>query len=451
MTAIDQLFARLKSEGRKAFMPFITAGDPSVVFTCKVLQLLDRLGCSMAEVGIPYSDPIADGPVIQASYTRALNHKVKLAEIFQATTSVKETLSMPLVSMVSYAIIHRVGPEKYIDDAIQAGFSGAIVPDLLVEESTALSKRCKERDFNLIQLVTPTTPQERALRIAEQSSGFLYFVSVTGITGERSELPPDLVDRVSWLRERSALPICIGFGISRPEHVKLLAPVSDGVIVGSAIVRMMENAGTYSFLFKHRIATMKTYLRMTAVATLLCAPFLGCQPAANGTASTATTKSPAPSDNKDTTAENKETPDSQVEKKEENGNMAKDETKKTPGKEPDVITVQHCLIGFQGSVPGKPISRTKEEAKELAERLLKLLKDGDKFEEIINQFTDDSPPGIYKMTNNGVRQIPGAYPRGGMVPAFGDTGFPLQVGEYGLAEHDSMKSPYGWHIVKRIE
>ena len=196
---------------------------------------------------------------------------------------------------------------------------------------------------------------------------------------------------------------------------------------------------------------MKTYLRMTAVATLLFAPILGCQPAANGTASTATTKSPAPLDNKDTTAENKVTPDSQVEKKEENGNMAKEETKKTPGKEPDVIKVQHCLIGFQGSVPGKPISRTKEEAKELAERLLKLLKDGDKFEEIINQFTDDSPPGIYKMTNNGVRQIPGAYPRGGMVPAFGDTGFPLQVGEYGLAEHDSMKSPYGWHIVKRIE
>lgn len=244
MTAIDQLFVRLRTEGRKAFMPFITAGDPSVAFTCKVLQLLDRLGCSMAEVGIPYSDPIADGPVIQASYTRALNHKVKLAEIFDGTASVKKSLSMPLVSMVSYAIIHRVGPEKYIDDAIEAGFSGAIVPDLLVEESVTLSKRCKERDFNLIQLVTPTTPQERALRIAEQSSGFLYFVSVTGITGERTELPPDLVDRVSWLRERSALPICIGFGISRPEHVKLLAPVSDGVIVGSAIVRMMENAGT---------------------------------------------------------------------------------------------------------------------------------------------------------------------------------------------------------------
>ena len=243
MTAIDQLFARLRAEGGKAFMPFITAGDPSVAFTCKVLQLLDRLGCSMAEVGIPYSDPIADGPVIQASYTRALQNKVKLAEIFEGTASLKKSLSMPLVSMVSYANIHRVGPEKYLDDAIKAGFCGAIVPDLLVEESSALSALCKQRDFNLIQLVTPTTPQERALRIAEQSSGFLYFVSVTGITGERTELPTDLVDRVSWLRERTPLPICIGFGISRPEHVKLLAPVSDGVIVGSAIVRMMENAG----------------------------------------------------------------------------------------------------------------------------------------------------------------------------------------------------------------
>jgi hypothetical protein len=143
--------------------------------------------------------------------------------------------------------------------------------------------------------------------------------------------------------------------------------------------------------------------------------------------------------------------DSQIEKKDETANMAKKESNAPAGKEPDVITVQHCLIGFSGSVPGKPITRTKEEAKELAERLLKRLEDGDKFGEIINQFTDDSPPGIYKMTNNGARQVPGAYPRGQMVPAFGDTGFPLQVGEYGLAPFDEAKSPYGWHIVKRIE
>ena len=242
MTSIDELFMRLKKEGRKAFMPFITAADPNLGFTGRLLSKLDQMGCSMAEVGIPYSDPIADGPVIQASYTRALGTKVKLHEIFQQVALQKPKLSMPLVAMVSYAIIHRQGPERFVDDAIASGFAGAIVPDLLVEESSGLAKICTAKNFNLIQLVTPTTPRERALKIAELSSGFLYFVSVTGITGERTELPADLVDRVSWLRERTPLPICIGFGISKPEHVRLLAPVSDGLIVGSAIVRLIEQA-----------------------------------------------------------------------------------------------------------------------------------------------------------------------------------------------------------------
>lgn len=242
MTAIDDLFVGLKAQGKKALMPFITAADPSLGFTRQVLRKLDQLGCSMAEVGIPYSDPIADGPVIQASYTRALGTKVKLRDILTQIALERPSLAMPLVSMVSYAIIHRQGPEHFVDEAMAAGFAGAIVPDLLVEESGALAKICRTKQFNLIQLVTPTTPRERALKIAEQSSGFLYFVSVTGITGERTELPPDLVERVSWLRDRTPLPICIGFGISKPEHVRLLAPVSDGLIVGSAIVRLMEQA-----------------------------------------------------------------------------------------------------------------------------------------------------------------------------------------------------------------
>ncbi len=242
MTAIDDLFVRLKADGRKAFMPFVTAGDPNTPFTGRLLETLDRLGCSMAEVGIPYSDPIADGPVIQASYTRALQSKVKLADIFSNVQSVRASLSMPLVCMVSYAIIHRQGMERFVAAAKQAGFEGAIVPDLLVEESQALAKICAAHQFNLIQLVTPTTPPERALRIAERSTGFLYFVSVTGITGERTELPSGLVDRVGWLRERVGLPICIGFGVSKPEHIRLLSPVCDGLIVGSAIVRLLESA-----------------------------------------------------------------------------------------------------------------------------------------------------------------------------------------------------------------
>jgi tryptophan synthase alpha chain len=248
MSTIDDLFTRLRSAKRKALMPFITAGDPDVDFTAELLAELMRRGASMCELGIPYSDPIADGPVIQASYTRALAAKVKLAAIFDmlARTTPKltmPTLTMPVVTMVSYAIVYRHGLARYVDDAQQAGAAGAIVPDLLVEESAELVKICRERDFSLIQLVTPTTPRERAIRVAENSTGFLYYVSVTGITGERTQLPESLLENVAWLRERAALPICIGFGISKPEHVRLLAPVADGLIVGSAIVRRIAEVG----------------------------------------------------------------------------------------------------------------------------------------------------------------------------------------------------------------
>ena len=240
MSAIDLCFARLRAEGKKAFLPFLTAGDPSLAMTARVLEVLQECGAAMAEVGIPYSDPIADGPVIQASYTRALDAGITLQNILDTITDVSNRLTMPLVSMVSYSIIQRVGAEKYISKAQAAGFAGAIVPDLLVEEADSLRALCRKNDFSLIHLVTPTTPSERMLRIAESSSGFLYFVSLTGITGERNELPPDLIDKVSWLRERTELPICIGFGISQVEHVKLLAPVADGLIVGSALVRRLN-------------------------------------------------------------------------------------------------------------------------------------------------------------------------------------------------------------------
>jgi tryptophan synthase alpha chain len=242
MSAIDDLFANLRQSGRKAFMPFVTAGDPDLDFTAEVIRELDRRGCSMCEVGIPYSDPIADGPVIQASYTRALAKNIKLADILAMLKQVSAKISMPLVTMVSYAIVYRHGLEQYVNDAKAAGVAGAIVPDLLVEEADALSAVCQAADFNLIQLVTPTTPRERAMRIATSSTGFLYYVSVTGITGERTELPASLLDNVAWLRTQTDRPICIGFGISQPEHVKRLAPVADGLIVGSALVRRIAEA-----------------------------------------------------------------------------------------------------------------------------------------------------------------------------------------------------------------
>ena len=224
-------------------MPFITAGDPDIAFTEALLKELASRGCHLCELGIPYSDPIADGPVIQASYQRALAKQIKLADILAMAKRTVAPLPCPVVSMVSYAIIYRLGLARYVADAKAAGIAGAIVPDLLVEEADELATICQQEDFSLIQLVTPTTPRERALRIAELSSGFLYYVSVTGITGERTQLPPDLVENVGWLRSRTPLPLCIGFGISTPEHVKLLAPVADGLIVGSGIVRRIAAAG----------------------------------------------------------------------------------------------------------------------------------------------------------------------------------------------------------------
>jgi tryptophan synthase alpha chain len=244
MSHIDLLFEQLRKTGRKAFMPFVTAGDPDLGFTADVLRELVARGANMCELGIPYSDPVADGPVIQASYTRALDKQLKLAAILDMLTQLTPQLAAPVVTMTSYAIIFRHGLEAYVRDAKAAGVAGAIVPDLPVEEAGPLAAVCQREDFSLIQLITPTTPRERARRIADHTTGFIYYVSVTGITGERTELPPEILDNVAWLRTQTPLPICIGFGVSRPEHVRMLAPVADGLIVGSAIVRRVAETAT---------------------------------------------------------------------------------------------------------------------------------------------------------------------------------------------------------------
>jgi len=264
MSAVDQMFAALRSAGRKALLPFVTAGDPDLAFTADLLREVVRGGGNLCELGIPYSDPIADGPVIQASYTRALAHRLKVHDILEMAKQTTPTLGAPMVTMVSYAILHKYGPERYIAESQNAGISGAIVPDLLVEEAPALAAICRRADFSLIQLVTPTTSSERAIRIAESSTGFLYYVSVTGITGERRDLPPDLVERVGWLRQRTPLPVCIGFGISEPEHVRMLAPVADGLIVGSAIVRRIADTGQRSRA--EVLADVGQYVRSLAAA-----------------------------------------------------------------------------------------------------------------------------------------------------------------------------------------
>ncbi|MGE3806257.1 MAG: tryptophan synthase subunit alpha [Gemmataceae bacterium] len=244
MNLIDSLFTDLRQQGQRAFMPFLTAGDPDLETTELLVRTVVERGANLIEIGFPYSDPIADGAVIQASYTRALERGLHIDQIFDCVSRLQQHPAIqgkvPLVAMVSYSLVHRRGPAAFVERAQTAGFSGAIVPDLPVEETEALSAIAKARDFKLILLVTPTTPRERAVRIAATATGFLYCVSVTGITGERDKIPEQLRDQLAWLRQQTPLPLCVGFGVSKPEHVKMLREIADGVIVGSALVRKLE-------------------------------------------------------------------------------------------------------------------------------------------------------------------------------------------------------------------
>jgi tryptophan synthase alpha chain len=238
---ISETFAILKAENRMAFMPFITAGDPDLETTALTIRELASRGVDLIEIGFPYSDPIADGPVIQASYTRALGKSFQVSKLFETIGQVTKSGAAlpPLVGMVAYAIIFRMGAETFAKAARDAGFSGLIVPDLPADEAADMAALSARYDLDLIQLIAPTTTQERTRRILEIARGFIYCISIAGTTGVRAQLPAELRDQLKWLRTQTELPLAVGFGVSRPEQVDELRGLADGVIVGSAIVRQM--------------------------------------------------------------------------------------------------------------------------------------------------------------------------------------------------------------------
>lgn len=246
MNPIDATFVRLRAAGRKAFMPFLPAGDPDLATTRQLLPAVAGAGADLIEVGFPFSDPIADGPVIQASYTRALRNKLTLDGIFGTLCEVTTApgWATPVVAMASYSLIHKRGPAAFLTAAKAAGLSGAVVPDLPVEEAEELAKQCADADFKLILLVTPTTAPERAEKIVKACGGFVYVVSVVGITGARAAVSGQVADLVKRLRALTDLPLCIGFGVSTPEQVREMAALADGVIVGSALVKKLEQPET---------------------------------------------------------------------------------------------------------------------------------------------------------------------------------------------------------------
>lgn len=241
MNRIDSIFKQLSSRGGKALMPFVTAGDGGVGVLRDMIPAMERGGASICEIGIPFSDPIADGPVIQASMTRALDAGVKVEQVFDAVAKARPNTEMGLVAMVSYSIVYRIGLAQFVQDAAKAGFDGFIFPDLPLEESQDARDAAADAGLILSMLIAPTTPIERAQKIAAASTGFAYVVSRGGITGESRSLPPDLPDRLAKLREVTEAPMSVGFGISTPEQVREVVAVADAAIVGSALVRRLHD------------------------------------------------------------------------------------------------------------------------------------------------------------------------------------------------------------------
>jgi tryptophan synthase alpha chain len=240
MTRIEKRFARLKSEGRKAFIPYLTAGDPSLDLTEQLILALEKAGADVIELGVPFSDPIADGPVIQRATERGLRGGVTLHKVLELGGNVRKKSEIPLVLFSYYNPLLNHGLEKLSKDAAEAGFDGVLASDLTVEESGAFVRAMQGGGLNTVFLVAPTSSPERVKKIAAVSTGFLYAVSRTGVTGEQQELAGDLKQFLQSLRGYTKLPIAVGFGISRPEHVRAVWQEADGAIVGSSIVKEVE-------------------------------------------------------------------------------------------------------------------------------------------------------------------------------------------------------------------
>ena len=235
---IKKGFDELRKRGVKAFIPYVMCGDPTLEKTEEMVRILEEAGADMIELGVPFSDPLADGPVIQAAATRALAAGVNLRTAIDFVGRIRQRTGLPLILMTYYNPVFRYGLESFSVDAARAGVDGVIVPDLPVEEAGGLIKSARRHGMDTIFLAAPTSGEERLKKVARASRGFIYFVSMTGITGARLEVSGGLSASVSKLREFSGgRPVAVGFGVSTPEEAAMVAGLADGVIVGSAIVK----------------------------------------------------------------------------------------------------------------------------------------------------------------------------------------------------------------------
>jgi tryptophan synthase alpha chain len=244
MNRIEKKFQELKRSGKKAFIAFITAGYPSLNITEKLILEFDRIGVDIIELGVPFSDPLADGPIIQDASQQALKKGTHLTDILKSVSKARKSVNTPICLMTYYNPIFCYGESAFIKKAKQAGVDGLIIPDLPPDEGRSLVKLAKESGVDVICFLAPTSSIKRIKFISQVSTGFIYYVSLTGVTGLRKSLSLDLKKNIKLIKKYTHKPLCVGFGISGREQVKQVFEIADGAIVGSAIVKKIkENIG----------------------------------------------------------------------------------------------------------------------------------------------------------------------------------------------------------------
>jgi len=242
MNRIDAVFTELRQKEQTALIPFVTIGDPDLATSVEIIETLEQAGADMIELGVPYSDPLADGPVIQRASERALKHNVTIIDCIEvADTARKKGVKLPFILFTYYNPVLQYGLERFFQLIVKKGISGLIIPDLPIEEDSEVRELAEAANIHLIPLVAPTS-NDRVTRIARNARGFVYCVSSLGVTGVRADFHQGIDEFLSTVRQATDTPIAVGFGISSHEQVKRFAQQADGVIVGSAIVRTIEDA-----------------------------------------------------------------------------------------------------------------------------------------------------------------------------------------------------------------
>lgn len=242
MNRIDKKFKDLKAKKKKAFIAFITAGDPNLKTTEELVLGFEKSGVDIVELGVPFSDPLADGPTIQASSQRSLKKGTTLKKVLKTVKAIRQKSDIPICLMMYYNPIFHYGEVKFVREAKECGVDGLIIPDLPPEEACGLIKEAKSQDVSTIFFLSPTTTISRLKKNIKATSGFIYYVALTGVTGVRTSIPKELSSELKKARKQTKKPICVGFGISTKEQVKQVSKISDGVIVGSAIVNEIHKS-----------------------------------------------------------------------------------------------------------------------------------------------------------------------------------------------------------------